>query len=126
MSNRHSPSPTRAGLDLQNARLLLGKRLSVLLHGQYYFNDEKDPGDIGSLEWRFGEREVVSMYLLSDGERVGADLLPSDAPASFEIEPNMTCSWKRETHLQVYQQPTSRTQKFAELKEFLTLPTGKR
>lgn len=50
MSSRHSPSPTRAALDLQNARSLLGKRLSVLLHDQYYFNDEKDLGDIGSLE----------------------------------------------------------------------------
>lgn len=99
MSSRHSPSPTRAVLDLQNARSLLGKRLSVLLHDQYYFNDEKDLGDIGSLEWRFGEREVLSMYLLSDGERVGADLLPSDTPASFEIEPNVTCSWKRENLL---------------------------
>lgn len=39
------------------------------------------------------------MYLLSDGERVGADLLPSDTPASFEIEPNLTCSWKRENLL---------------------------
>ena len=91
MSSRHSPSPTRAVLDLQNARSLLGKRLSVLLHDQYYFNDEKDLGDIGSLEWRFGEGEVLSMYLLSDGERVGADLFPSDTPAPFEIEPNVTC-----------------------------------
>lgn len=39
------------------------------------------------------------MYLLSDGERVGADLLPSVTPASFEIEPNATCSWKRENLL---------------------------
>lgn len=99
MSSRHSPSPTRAVLDLQNARSLLGRRLSVLLHDQYYFNNEKDLGDIGSLEWRFGEREVLSMYLLSDGERVGADLLPSDTPTSFEIEPNVTCSWKRENLL---------------------------
>lgn len=99
MSSRHSPSPTRAVLDLQSARSLLGKRLSVLLHDQYYFNDEKDLGDIGCLEWRFGEGEVLSMYLLSDGERVGADLLPSDTPASFEIEPNVTCSWKRENLL---------------------------
>nr|WP_306456120.1 hypothetical protein [Pseudomonas flavescens] len=99
MSSRYSPSPTRAVLDLQNARSLVGKRLSVLLHDQYYFNDEKDPGYIGSLEWRFGEQEVLSMYLLSDGQRVGSDLLPSDTPASFEIEPNVPCSWKRENLL---------------------------
>ncbi|MGE8405783.1 MAG: hypothetical protein ACN6QH_01905 [Pseudomonas sp.] len=99
MSSRYSPSPTRFVLDLQNARSILGKRLSVLQHDQYYFNDEKDLGDIGSLEWCFGEQEVLSMYLLSDGESVGADLLPSGPPASFEIEPNMTCSWRRENLL---------------------------
>lgn len=99
MSSRYSPSPTRFVLDLQNARSILGKRLSVLQHDQYYFNDEKDLGDIGSLEWYFGEQEVLSMYLLSDGESVGADLLPSGTPASFEIEPNMTCSWRRENLL---------------------------
>ncbi|WP_065873924.1 MULTISPECIES: hypothetical protein [unclassified Pseudomonas] len=99
MSGRRSPSPARAVRDLQNARSLLGKHLSELLHDQYYFNEEKNLRDIGSLEWRFGEREVLSMYLLSDGERVGADLLPSDTPASFEIEPNATCSWKRENLL---------------------------
>ncbi|WDG40774.1 hypothetical protein PUP72_19260 [Pseudomonas synxantha] len=99
MSGRRSPSPARAVRDLQNARSLLGKHLSELLHDQYYFNDEKNLEDIGSLEWRFGEREVLSMYLLSDGERVGADLLPSVTPASFEIEPNATCSWRRENLL---------------------------
>ena len=125
MSGRRSPSPARAVRDLQNARSLLGKHLSELLHDQYYFNDEKNVRDIGSLEWRFGEREVLSMYLLSDGERVGADLLPSDTPASFEIEPNATCSWKLKTCLQVYQQPTSRTKKFVQLRGFLTLSTGK-
>lgn len=99
MFGRFSPSPARAAQDLQNARSLLGKRLSDLLHDQYYFNDEKEPGDIGSLEWHFGDREVVSMYLLTDGERVGADLLPSDTPAAFEIDPNAACSWRRENLL---------------------------
>ena len=99
MSSRHSPSTTRAALDLQNARSLMGKRLSVLTHDRYYFNVEKDLGDIGSLKWRFGERKVLSMYILSDGERVGADLLPSNTTASFEIEPNVICSWKRESLL---------------------------
>ncbi|MBV1815289.1 hypothetical protein KTT58_21360 [Pseudomonas viridiflava] len=99
MFNRRSPSPARAALDLQNARSVLGKRLNVLLHDQYYFNGEKILGDIGSLEWRFGEQDVLSMYLLNDGERVGADLLTSDTPASFEIEPNVTCFWNRENLL---------------------------
>lgn len=99
MYSRYASSSTRAVLDLQNVRSLLGKRLSVLLHDQYYFNDEKNLEDIGSIEWGFGDQEVLSMYLLNDGERVGADLLPSLTPASFEIEPNATCSWKRENLL---------------------------
>lgn len=92
MPGRHSSSPARSGRDLQNARSLLGKRLSVLLHDQYYFNDEKYLGDIGSLEWRFSERETLSMYLLSDGERVGADLLPSDTPVSVGLETRFVTS----------------------------------
>lgn len=92
MPGRHSSSPARSGRYLQNARSLLGKRLSVLLHDQYYFNDEKYLGDIGSLEWRFGERETLSMYLFSDGERVGADLLPSDTPVSVGLETRFVTS----------------------------------
>ncbi|MCD7078876.1 hypothetical protein LRQ11_08255 [Pseudomonas sp. MAFF 311095] len=64
----------------------------MLLHDQYYFNDEKYLGDIGSLEWRFGERETLSMYLFSDGERVGADLLPSDTPVSVGLETRFVTS----------------------------------
>ena len=61
MPDLYSSSPARAGRDLQNARSLLGKQLSDLVYYQYYFNHEKYLGDIGSLEWRFGEREVLSM-----------------------------------------------------------------
>lgn len=101
MSGRlFSYSPTRIAQDLRSARSLVGKRLSTLLHHQYYFNGERSLGDIGSLEWHFGEQEVLSMYLLSDGESVGADSLPLDAPVSFELEPNVTCAWKRESLLE--------------------------
>ncbi|UFH50235.1 hypothetical protein [Pseudomonas sp. KNUC1026] len=81
---------------LINARTLTGKRLNALLHDQYYFNDEKYLEDTGSLTWQFGEGEVLSMYILNDGERVGADLTPGKVPPSFEIEPNAICSWRRE------------------------------
>ncbi|MED7670632.1 hypothetical protein GXB78_25840 [Pseudomonas moraviensis subsp. stanleyae] len=99
MSGRYSKSSARAALDLQNARVLLGKRLGALLHDQYYFNGEKDLGDIGALDWHFGDGEILSMYLLNDGQSVGADSVPSDTPAPFEIEPNVTYSWKRENLL---------------------------
>ncbi|MBD9517447.1 hypothetical protein [Pseudomonas sp. PDM22] len=99
MSGRLSFSSHRAARDLRDARLLMGKRLSALWHDQYYFNGEKHPGDVGFLEWCFGEGEVLSMYLLSDGESVGADSLPLDTPVFFEIEPNASCAWKRENLL---------------------------
>ncbi len=99
MDSRYSYSVTRTVQDLNSARLLVGKRLSVLMHDQYYFNGEKSLGDVGSIEWRFGEQEMISMYLLSDGESVGTDLFPINTPDAFEIEPNAMCSWKRENLL---------------------------
>jgi len=85
--------------DLGNARLLLGQRLTVLLHDQYYFNDEKYPGDMGSLMWRFGENQAIAMYLLSDGESVGADLADLELPTPFELDAASACSWRRENLL---------------------------
>ncbi|SDQ00994.1 hypothetical protein [Ectopseudomonas guguanensis] len=95
MYDRRLRCPARAAQDLQNARALLGKRLSGLLHDQYYFNGEKSRENVGDLEWHFGEQEVLSMYLLNDGKSVGADALPLKEPISFEIEPNVTCAWQR-------------------------------
>jgi len=88
-------SPTRAIQDLANARLLVGKRLRLLSHQQYYFNGDKEPSDTGPLEWHYGD-QVVSMYLLSDGECVGADPLPFETPEAFELESGAICSWKNE------------------------------
>ncbi|OLU30699.1 hypothetical protein BVH06_15540 [Pseudomonas sp. PA27(2017)] len=79
-----------------NARFLLGKQLRRLLHDQYYFNGERSREDIGSLEWHIGDRETISMYLLSDGESVGANLAPLNIPVSFELGHGAFCSWKRE------------------------------
>ncbi|MHC8391551.1 hypothetical protein ACYZTM_26760 [Pseudomonas sp. MDT2-39-1] len=99
MFKRYVASRERMTQDLGNARLLLGQRLSVLLHDPYYFNDEKCPEDIGSLVWRFGEHQTVSMYLLADGESVGADQSDLPPPAPFELEAASTCSWRRENLL---------------------------
>lgn len=119
MDSRYCYSVTRAAQDLQNARLLVGKRLRGLMHDQYYFNGEKSLGDVGSIEWRFGEQEMISMYLLSDGESVGADLFPINTPDSFEIEPNATCSWKREDLLTVLSAPYLEGQRICELEGIL-------
>lgn len=99
MANRNTFTLTRAPQDLHTARLLIGKRLSALMHDQYYFNGERSLEDVGSIEWHVGEHEVISMYLLSNGESVGADAFPIDIPAAFDIEPNVTCAWKKENLL---------------------------
>ncbi|MBD9456614.1 hypothetical protein IB241_02890 [Pseudomonas sp. PDM05] len=125
MDSRYSYSLTRAAQDLQNARLLVGKRLSVLMHDQYYFNGEKDLGDIGSIEWRFGEQETMSMYLLSDGVSVGADVFPLNTPDAFEIESGVICSWKRENLLTVLSAPYLAGQKICEVEGILDAFNGR-
>ncbi|MCE6978187.1 hypothetical protein EI534_12465 [Pseudomonas frederiksbergensis] len=99
MFNRYVASRERMTQDLGNARLLIGQRLSVLLHDQYYFNDEKCLEDIGSLMWRCGEHHTVSMYLLTDGESVGADLSDLVLPAPFKLDAASACLWRRENLL---------------------------
>jgi len=99
MFNRYVASRERMAQDLSNACLLQGQRLSELLHDQYYFNEEKCPDDVGPLMWRCGEQQAIAMYLLSDGESVGADLLDLPPPAPFELDAVSTCSWRRENLL---------------------------
>ncbi|WP_237149605.1 hypothetical protein [Pseudomonas mediterranea] len=97
--DRYVASRKRMVGDLANARLLVGQRLTILLHDQYYFNGEKCLGDIGSLSWRFGDNQAISMYLLSDGESVGADLENPEPPVAFELDASSTCSWRIENLL---------------------------
>ncbi|MFL1503821.1 hypothetical protein ACI77J_21320 [Pseudomonas sp. O64] len=96
MVNRHTRSRERIGQDLSHARLLVGQRLRELSHDQYYFNDEKSVDDIGSLEWRCDDLAHVTMYLLSDGESVGADLSALEIAEAFELDDASSCSWRRE------------------------------
>lgn len=125
MALRRTFSFTRTAQDLHNARLLKGKRLSGLVYDQYYFADEKTLGDIDPIEWRFGEQEILSMYLLSDGERVGADLYPTDTPAAFEIEPDVTCAWKREDLLATLSIPCLEGEMISEVEGILDSFCGK-
>jgi hypothetical protein len=94
--NRYIASRERMASDLSHARLLVGQTLRALLHDQYYFNGEPYSQDVGSLLWRFGEDQTLAMYLLSDGESVGADQAELQTPASFRIEEDGECSWRRE------------------------------
>jgi len=99
MIDRFTASRERMAMDLGNARLLRGKRLIALVHDQYYFNDEKCLGDVGPLTWDVGINDRISMYLLSDGESLGADLEDWETPPSFDIDATSVCSWRRESLL---------------------------
>lgn len=85
--------------DFANAQLLQGQRLAELLHDQYYFNEEKCLSDVGPLLWRCGEHQKVAMYLLSDGESVGADESDLEPPTPFTLDAASFCSWRRENLL---------------------------
>ncbi|MDU8361164.1 hypothetical protein [Pseudomonas syringae group sp. J309-1] len=100
MNARMTSKPDRSAQDLINARTLIGRKVSGILHDQYYFNGEKCLIGKGSIEWQLGEHGYLSMYLLSNGESVGADLLPLEPPISFDLESGDTCSWLREDLLQ--------------------------
>lgn len=100
MNTRKTSTPDRSPQDLINARRLIGRKVLGGSHNQYYFNGEKDLTGKGSIEWQLGEQETLSMYLLSNGESVGADLLPLEPPIAFGLESGDTCSWLREDLLQ--------------------------
>ncbi|QAX85437.1 hypothetical protein C2E19_16940 [Pseudomonas sp. DTU12.3] len=96
MFNRFIASRERMAVDLSQARLLVGQPLRALLHDQYSFNGEPYSQDVGSLLWQFGENQTLAMYLLSDGESVGADQAELQLPASFCVGEDGECSWRRE------------------------------
>lgn len=99
MTSRYTFTSDRAIQDLHTARLLVGRRLIGLTHDQYYFNEERCLGDVGSIEWRSDGHPTIAMYLLSDGVSAGADLLPITTPPPFDLKPDATCCWKRENLL---------------------------
>ena len=96
MNQRYAATHDRITRDIANALSLTGKRLAGLSNAQYYFCGERDWADAGDIEWTCIEAPSVSMYLLSNGESVGADLLPLSVPASFEIEAGSMCTWEKE------------------------------
>lgn len=99
MFDRYAASRDRMANDLRNAQLLQGQRLAELLHDQYYFNEEKCLSDVGSLLWRCGEHQKVAMYLLSDGESVGADESDLEPSTPLTLDAASFCSWRRENLL---------------------------
>ena len=96
MNNRKIFSEERISHDLTQAQSLIGKTLAGVRNVQYYFESEKVTDDIGDIEWRCTDGTVVSMFLLTDGESVGADTLPAEVPLAFDLQVGERCSWQAE------------------------------
>jgi len=96
MNQRKIFSEERKAHDLDQAKKLVGKKLAGLSNVQYYFESEKVTDDIGDIEWQCTDDSTVTMFLLTNGESVGADSLPVDIPRAFELEEGERCSWQTE------------------------------
>jgi hypothetical protein len=96
MNNRKIFSEERKFHDLAQAQSLIGKNLAGVRNVQYYFESEKVTDDIGDIEWHCTDGTVVSMFLLTDGESVGADTLPAEVPQPFDLQVGERCSWQAE------------------------------
>ncbi len=96
MNHRKKFSEERKLLDLAQAQKLVGKTLAGVKNLQYYFASEKVTDDIGDLEWYCTDGTVVSMFLLTDGESVGADTFATEVPQAFELGAGKRCSWRTE------------------------------
>ncbi|MCJ0975649.1 hypothetical protein MST27_19965 [Pseudomonas sp. PS1] len=94
MNHRRIFSEERKAHDLAQAQNLVGKKLAALSNVQYYFESEKVTDDIGDIEWQCTDGSTVAMFLLTNGESVGADTLPADIPQAFELEEGERCSWQ--------------------------------
>ncbi|MCE4056897.1 hypothetical protein [Pseudomonas sp. Au-Pse12] len=91
----HQPSlrPTRPEV-LQAVASPLGKRLRALTHLQYFYNGQADTDDCGNLQWDCEDGSQVGMFLLSDGESVGADRCAMPVPSGFDLAPDARCEWQ--------------------------------
>lgn len=90
MASRYTFTSDRAIQDFHTARVLVGRRLIGVIHDQYYFNEEKCLGDVGSIEWHSDGHPTIAVYLLSDGESAGIDLSPITTPPPFDLKPDAT------------------------------------
>lgn len=76
-------------------RPTLGKKLVGLSRCQYLFNDEPDDEDEGDIELQFSDGSFITLFILSDGESVGAKSAPMEIPEPFDLDSNSHCSWRR-------------------------------
>jgi len=73
---------------------ILGKQLVELSRCQYLFNNKPDNEDEGDVELKFKDGTTVTLFILSDGESVGAKSIPMEIPAPFDLDDDSHCSWK--------------------------------
>ena len=96
MNHRKIFSEERKFHDLAQVQKLVGKTLAGVRNAQYYFESEKVTEDIGDIEWHCTDGTVVSMFLLTNGESVGADTVPVEVPQAFDLGAGERCSWQAE------------------------------
>lgn len=87
-------NPAAQAEHLQAAASLLGQRLRGLTHAQYLYNGQVLTDDCGDLQLDGQDGRQVSLFLLADGESVGAVQRPMRLPASFELEAGVHCAWE--------------------------------
>ncbi len=76
-------------------RTIVGKTLTKLSRSQYFFNDEPDDEDEGDAELVFSDGSVITLFILSDGESVGAESTAMRIPDAFEAGDDAKYSWAR-------------------------------
>jgi len=79
---------------LQAAASLLGRRLQALTHAQYLYNGQVLTDGCGALQLDGQDGSQVSLFLLADGESVGAAQRPMRLPEGFELEAGVRCAWE--------------------------------
>ena len=75
-------------------RSIRGKTLAKLSRCQYFFNDEPDDEDEGDVELTFEDGSVITLFILADGESVGAKTALMEIPGPFDVDEDSRCSWK--------------------------------
>ncbi|NBF09171.1 hypothetical protein [Pseudomonas sp. Fl4BN1] len=100
MPDAQRPTPAAQPEHLRAAASLRGQRLQALTHAQYLYNGQVLTDECGDLQFDGQDGSQVSLFLLADGESVGAAQMPMHLPAGFELEAGVRCAWEARDLLQ--------------------------
>lgn len=71
------------------------KELKKLSHCQYLINDQVAGDDFGDVELQFEDGTIITLFILSDGQSVGAKYGSMEIRNSFYLSDKSKCSWQR-------------------------------